>query len=296
MKKLSVIQADNITLGLALIYLYMGKNICETFGIEGESAVRRGLAEYAATRGSDLRKKHQALGMKTNLKNFFYYGSNPYSEASFVNHMGHVTEEEDVRQTTYCPFVEEMIRRGQRRLAVTYCEEVHPPLWQSYAPTAIVNLGKHLAQEGSDRCLFDVFLRPGRMTAEQRKECFEAYDPDFKGDRREEYITPDSKTGNCAMTIIMAASLYRSCTEAFGADAVPVLEKGAEEALADYIQVLRTCAGKLQVPCDQAFVAENYVFSSTLEEDAAWEEFADEEIRAFARRCIYDKFHALAGV
>ena len=84
MKKLSVIQADNITIGLTLIYLYMAKNMCETFGIEGESAVRKGLAEYATVRGSDLRKKHMALGMKTNLKNFFYYGSNPYSEASFT--------------------------------------------------------------------------------------------------------------------------------------------------------------------------------------------------------------------
>ena len=295
MKKLSVIQADNITIGLTLIYLYMAKNMCETFGIEGESAVRKGLAEYATVRGSDLRKKHMALGMKTNLKNFFYYGSNPYSEASFVNHMGHVTEQEDVRQTSYCPFVDEMIKRGYRKLAITYCEEVHPPLWQSYAPTAIVNLGKHLAQEGTDRCLFDVFLRPGRMTPEQRKECFEEYDPDFKGDRREEYTVPDSKTGNCNMTIIMVASMYRKCTEIFGEAAVAPLAKGLEEALADYVQVLKASAKELQLPFDDAFIDKNYVFNRTLEEDPGWEDFADQEIREFARVNLYDRFAALVA-
>ena len=167
----AVMNSENSGRGLSLLYSYIGAQLIRDYGIEGDSTVRKALVYYATWRGETLRKIHQSLGMKTNLYNFAKYYSGGYdddtaTEGSFY----HVTPYSDVHDTTFCPFVKEMIDRGFRTLAVMYCEEVHPPLWQAYAPTAIVNLGRTLAQEGSNQCLFDVFLRPGRMNYEQRKE------------------------------------------------------------------------------------------------------------------------------
>ena len=48
MKETSVIQADNITLGLTLIHLYFAKGIIDQYGIDGDSAVRKSLVKYPA--------------------------------------------------------------------------------------------------------------------------------------------------------------------------------------------------------------------------------------------------------
>lgn len=289
MKEVSVIQADNITLGLTLIHLYFAKGIIDQYGIDGDSAVRKSLVKYATVRGEALRKVHMSLGMKTNLKNMFYYGSNPYSEASFVNHMGHVTEQEDVRETSYCPLADEIIKRGQQYLATTYCEEVHPPLWQSYAPTAIVNLGKTLSQVGGTKCTFDVFLRPGRMTAQQRKECFEEYDPDFKGDRRDEYKVPRSKPGNCAQAVIMICSYYTKCRELLDDGVVAVFEDALEQWREDYVACLKKSAQEQGVAFDWEFCDKNNIFEREVDQDP-WDEYGNEEIKQFVKVNLYDKF------
>ena len=62
-----------------------------------------------------------ALGMKTNLKNHYYYNANPYQGSSIQENIGHVTEEEDVRTVDKCMFPEDLAARGERKLAIMYC-------------------------------------------------------------------------------------------------------------------------------------------------------------------------------
>ena len=284
----AVLEADNLARGNHLIYMYLARDLIRAYGIDGEAAVRKGLVAYATVRGSYLRRTHMALGMKTNLKNHYYYNANPYQGSSIQENIGHVTEEEDVRTVDKCMFPEDLAARGERKLAIMYCEEVHPPLWQSYAPTAIVNLGKHLSQEGSKACLFDVFLRPGRMTPEQRKECFEAYDPDFKGDRREEYPFLSDKEGGMFKVVIMFTELYRVAVGTFGPAAREVIRSAANAFLDDYLACIRQTAETLDLPLDDDFFDRNCCLERDPEREKFWEVFSTPEITAFARESIYE--------
>ncbi|MBR0139765.1 MAG: L-2-amino-thiazoline-4-carboxylic acid hydrolase [Firmicutes bacterium] len=296
----AIMNSENSSRGLSLLYMYIGAGLISEYGIEGEAAVRRALAGFAVQRGEDLRKTHLSLGMKTNLYNFAKYYNGGYDEDTATEGSFYEVDPcRDSHDTTFCPFVKEMIDRGHRELAVAYCEEVHPPLWQSYAPTAIVNLGRTLAQEGSDRCYFDIFLRPARMTAEQRKECFEEYDPDFKGDRHEEYRFPTHSESSKQQTVFMLKSLASEAQKAFGEDSLGCVKKAISAYLDDYLATLRASAEENGLAFDEDFMRKNCLFAMSMEEDAGyWDRYGTPGLKALADRSIYaplrEKYRSMA--
>ena len=291
MANLAVLKATNNNCGLALLYVYMGSALVRDYGVEGDAAVRKSLVYYATWRGAKIRAVHQALGMKTNLYNFAKYNSGGYTDdspgkGSFYN----VTPYSDVHDTIVCPFVQEMIDRGHRDLAVTYCEEVHPPLWQSYAPTAIVNLGRTLAQEDSNQCLFDVFLRPGRMTPKERTECFEEFDPDFKGDQHEKYEFPTQQQSHRTQMAYMVTGFCKAAVELLGHGALESITGAMEPYLNDYLETLKTSAKENDLPFTREFLRDHCLFSWTIEEDGAlWDDCGTPEVRDLADKYIYSK-------
>lgn len=289
MTNLSVLKSKNNNCGLALMYAYIGDALLRDYGLEGDAAVRKSLVYYATWRGSKLRAVHQALGMKTNLYNFAKYYCGGYDEDSATEgSFYHVTPYSDVHDTTICPFVQEMIDRGYRDLAVTYCEEVHPPLWQSYAPTAIVNLGRTLAQEDSNQCLFDVFLRPGRMTPKERTECFEEYDPDFKGDQHEKYEFPTHQQSDRTQMAYMMNGFCKAATELLGHQALGSITSAIGPYLDDYLAVLRAAAKENGLPFTRNFLKDHCLFSWTIEEDSQfWDDCGVPEVKMLADKYIY---------
>lgn len=287
MKDLATAQNDYLHVSHALLYMYIAKQFVEDYGIEGEAAIRKGVELCGERRGKYLRKRHMDLGMKTNLKNHLEYNLNVMKGISFKEKFDHVTEEEDVRVTLYCPTAEAMINRGQRHLAVTYCEEIHPAMWQNYAPGTIVNLGKTCAQEGSDRCMFDIFLRPGRLTQEQRKECFEEYDPDFKGDRRDEFVFLSRKETSTLKSTIMFCSLYQKCIERFGEDGKKSFGKALENLFEDLVQGIQKMAKDYGIECDSKFLDDSLFFSANYADDQYWDMFATDEAKDFAKEHLY---------
>lgn len=293
MKPLSVIQADNQGNGNHLVYLHLGRRVLDKYGIEGDAALRRAIVRYASVRGSHLRGLHKALGMKINLKNHYYYNTNPYHDSSVSEDIGHVTEQEDVRRVDSCPFADLMLQRGERYLIITYCEEAHPPLWQSYAPTAIVNLGKTIGQEHSDHCDFNVFLRPGRMTPEQRKECFEEYDPDFAGDRRSEYQFMTSRQGAISKIPIMINEFLHEFEQTFGPDARQMVAQGLEDCARDYYETLKKSAEENGLDFNADFWKANCCYGDNPQQDEYWETFADSDTIALASEHLYKVLNEL---
>jgi len=267
-----------------LSYMHMGRALIDTYGMKGEAAVREALRSFAVFRGGYLRKKHQALGMKTNLKNHFYYNTNPYSGASFTEKIFHVTEEEDVRECYSCPTMTSLIARNERFLAVTYCEETHPLLWQSYAPGAIVNLGKTLAMEGSDCCTFNVFLRPGRLTKEQRKECFEEYDPEFKGDRRNEFVYPTAFEGANLKAVFMVQAFYDAALKQFGEEGLIAVAKGLENFAKD---ITESIAKNAKEKLSMEVFYNTLMVNDDISKDGFWDELSNENVKNFAKEKLY---------
>ena len=50
--------SDNYT----LLYSFLGREVLDAFGVEGERAFREGTRRYGRDRGQCSREKHQALG------------------------------------------------------------------------------------------------------------------------------------------------------------------------------------------------------------------------------------------
>lgn len=291
MAEYTVTEVDNQDHGIHIVFYQLGKGIMERYGIEGEAALRRGIHNYAYVRGDHVRRLHKALGMKINLKNFYYCGTNPYHDSSVNEDIGRVTEEEDCRTVDVCPFAQFFKDRGDLKLGEIYCEEAHPPLWQGYNPAIMVNLGRILTREGDDYCDFRVFLRPARMNAEQRKESFEKYDPDFKGDRREEYVYMTTKQGVTSKVSIMVNEFYKEFCNSFGEAVKPEFERMLELTAEDVIETVKKAAKKQNVPFDKVFWDRNCSFGSSPEEDGYWDEFSTPEVTEMARDHFYAKLN-----
>lgn len=75
--------SDNYT----LLYSFLGREVLDAFGVEGERAFREGTRRYGRDRGQCSREKHQALGVKINMKSLFSVGGDlppdPGSTGSF---------------------------------------------------------------------------------------------------------------------------------------------------------------------------------------------------------------------
>jgi len=279
---------DYLHLSHALLYLYIAKQFTEEYDLEGEFAIRAGVRDAAWKRGLWLRNRQLKLGIKTNLENHLKYNINVMQGLSFTEKIYAQNPEEDVRDCLYCPTTKAMIARGERKLAVAYCEELHPALWESYAPGAIVNLGKTLAQEGSDRCTFCIYLRPGRMTEEQRKECFEEYDPDFKGDKGSEFRYLGRKEAAIMKSTVMLGGLYGSCIKYFPQTGQESFLKALKNLFENLAKGAYDIAQKYNVTCDKAFLEENVLFSEKMEDDGYWyEDFVEEDFRNFAAKNLY---------
>lgn len=291
MAEYKVSEVDNQDHGIHITLYQLGTGIINEYGIEGEAALRRAIRKYAYARGRHVRGLHQALGMKINLKNHYYFGTNPYHDSSVNEDIGVVTEEEDCRTVDVCPFAQFFKDRGALKLGETYCEEAHPPLWQGYNPAAIVNLGRILTREGDSYCDFRVFLRPARMTAEERKESFEKYDPDFKGDRRDEYVYMTTKQGATSKVTIMMNEFYYEFLESFGDEIKPKFERMLELAAEDVENTLKASAKAQNVPFDKEFWSKNCCFADSPEEDGYWDEFSTPEVTEMAREHFYNKLN-----
>lgn len=281
------VRGDNMTASLAMIHLNFARTLMDAYGFEGEATARKVMNHYATVRARDLRKAHMDLGMKTNLKNMFYFCDNPYTGSSTIVEINKVTEQEDRRETPVCPFAEVFRVKDEMDIGAMYCEETHFLLWQEYAPTAIVNIGNLLTHKGDTKCTFDIFLRPGRMTEQQRKECFEEYDPDFKGDRRDEFVFPTTKQANAKYNTIMLDSYYTKTIELMGEKMIPILEKAAEKYLNEYIAWLKNAAVKQGETFNWEFWQDNSPYEEDMSKDY-WDRFSTDEAKEFYRKHIYD--------
>lgn len=272
-----------------LCYYHLARRLYHDAGIEGEAALRQGLRYYGYERGAELRKKHLALGIKTNLRNMIVYSGNPPFLAD--GHQFKLTEQEDRHNQTYCSLVAMLKERGEQPIAEIYCEEVHPPLWGAYAPGTYVNLGKTLAQVDSDRCLFDVVLRPANVPPEERKNYFEEFDPEYDTARKIEYAAPRPKEGYHDRTILMMECFYKAAVEHLREEgANKVFAAALQDFARDSLSYLAQAAEDNQRTFDEAFLNEFYPMTLRIEDDDRWLAHRDEPLFRLAAENYYPVF------
>jgi hypothetical protein len=139
------------------LYYHMAREMVDTFGNEGERALRHAIRQFGAERGRRMRKQHEEEGLPINLVTLHGQDTkdrpaDPRTEA--VTHkLTPGVRETDVSK---CGFHEAWRDWGGTDVALIYCQEVHHAMWQAYDPEIEVNLPKTLTN-GDDRCVFRVY-------------------------------------------------------------------------------------------------------------------------------------------
>ena len=149
---------------VAKLYYHMAKEMLDTFGEEGEKALRRAVRAYGRDRGATLREKHREAGIPLTVESIFKHYDMPGTESSHFRRTTFKLDENTRQSETYvCQFNEIWNDHGGvpalRSLGQIYCNEFHPAMWGEYDPDISVELPRLLTQ-GDEHCRFEVHRKP----------------------------------------------------------------------------------------------------------------------------------------
>ena len=138
----------------SLMYYAFAKEMVDSFGDEGEKALRRAIRNYGKIRGRRLRRRHEKQGFPINLRSLFTYYDLPAHPDTEKNRT--VFEDDELVSFTYiCPYERIWRSRDGVDIGLIYCEEFHHAMWQAYRSDLHVEIPKILTK-GDPHCKFIV--------------------------------------------------------------------------------------------------------------------------------------------
>lgn len=143
----------------AKLYIYMAKELKETFGKEGEEVLKRALINFGHDRGRELLKKHEELGIPITVKSLFEYYDLP-GDKRFKRNPMKLTENVRYSQTLVCPYQEtwRKIAPDSPELWSLYCDTAHQAIFEAYIQDIICELPL-LLTKGDKYCQFEVYRK-----------------------------------------------------------------------------------------------------------------------------------------
>jgi len=93
---------DNYT----LLYSFLGRELIDAFGVEGDRALREGTRRYGRDRGAHTRARHEALNVKINMKSLFSIGGDLPPDPRFRRELQELNPQERVSHTLVCPMAD----------------------------------------------------------------------------------------------------------------------------------------------------------------------------------------------
>lgn len=274
--------SDNYT----VLYSFMGRQLIDAFGLEGERALRRGTRRFGRDRAEVTRAKHEALGVKINMKSLFSLGGDLPPDPRFRRELQELNPEERISHTLVCPMADIWKAYGEREIGRIYCEEFHPACYNHYAfDCGHTNLGKTLTQEGDEYCSFNVILRAQNMPEELRSRSFAEYDPGYVAP----VVAPskvDGKIGFESLSIKLYYYISEAAFEAFGETAGTAVSQALLKMAADGARRAQNTAKKYNLPFDAKVLNDSYPLSLDTESVAGmWERYG-----ACGARKLFERF------
>lgn len=149
---------------LAKLYFHMAKEMLDSFGDEGEAALRRAVQAFGRDRGASLKKRHLAQELPINVRSLFEHYDAPGTNSSRFRRTTFKLDENTRQSETYvCQFWDVWNELGGvetlRSLGQIYCNEFHPAMWGEYDPDIKVELPM-LKTQGDAHCRFEVHRTP----------------------------------------------------------------------------------------------------------------------------------------
>ena len=147
------------------LYYYMAKELIDTFGADGELALRRAIRNFARDRGATLRERHREAGIDVNLKSLAEHYDMPGSRTgTFRRTFVQLDEDHRVSETYVCQLAQLWERLGGKEgleLGSIYCREFHPAMWSEYDSGTETTLPM-LLTKSDPHCRFEVHRTSGR--------------------------------------------------------------------------------------------------------------------------------------
>jgi len=138
----------------SLMYYVFAREMVDSFGEEGEEALRRAIRGYGRARGSRLRRKHEEQGLPISLRSLFEHYDLPGHPGTEKERT--VFEDDRLVSFTYvCPYERIWRARDGTDLGLIYCQEFHNAMWQAYRPDLKVEIPEILTK-GDPHCRFVV--------------------------------------------------------------------------------------------------------------------------------------------
>lgn len=145
---------------MAKLYFHMARGMLDSFGDEGEAALRQAIRAFGRDRGATLRERHLAKGLPINVKSLFeHYDMSGTKSSRFRRTTFKLDEDTRQSETYVCHFQEVWNQLGGvealRSLGQIYCNEFHQAMWAAYDADIRVELPSLLTQ-GDACCRFEV--------------------------------------------------------------------------------------------------------------------------------------------
>ena len=286
--KLEELQIANLQDSWSIIYEEMASALIQQCGISGESVLRQGIRDYGIERGTKMRERHLSMGLKLNLKNLFSYFDLP-SDPRFKREKISLTPQQRLSYTLVCPIAQQWISDGNKHLGRIYCEEFHHACFSAYAEKSQTNLAKTLTEDGDNYCCFSVYLRPGNMTEQERKEAFEEYDSDYCLSEDFQYDLGTHKDGYNRLSILIIYLIAKEAISQLGEHGETAVIQGIIQLRQHLMEFMKARAEAIDVPCDQRFLEKNMPLRLTFAEETLWNEYCDSKITTLIKKYFYDK-------
>ncbi|WP_195838813.1 L-2-amino-thiazoline-4-carboxylic acid hydrolase [Pyramidobacter porci] len=275
--------SDNYT----VLYSFMGRQLIDAFGLEGERALREGTRRFGRDRAEVTRAKHEALGVKINMKSLFSVDGDLPPDPRFRRELQELNPEERISHTLICPMADIWKAYGEREIGRIYCEEFHPACYNHYAfDCGHTNLGKTLTQEGDEYCSFNVVLRAQNMPEELRSRSFAEYDPGYI----DPVVVPskaDGKSGFESLSIKLYYYIFEAAFEAFGGTAGTTVSLALLSMAADGAKRAQNTAEKYNLPFDAKVLNDSYPLSlDTASVANMWERYSAYGARELFEMCF----------
>lgn len=147
---------------LAKLYYFMGKEMIDRFGQEGETALRQAVRNFGRSRGKTLRARHEAMELPINVESLFTHYDLPASkDHDEVRNKIQLDKDNRVSETLICHLQQiwdELGGEEGNRIGAIYCDEFHPYMWAAYQSSIQTELPK-LLTKGDPCCRFEVHRR-----------------------------------------------------------------------------------------------------------------------------------------
>ncbi|MCI8454122.1 MAG: L-2-amino-thiazoline-4-carboxylic acid hydrolase [Lachnospiraceae bacterium] len=286
--KTEEIQIGNLQDCWSIIYECMAKAVVEMTGVEGECALRQGIRNYGIERGIKMQERHRKLGIKLNLENLFTYFDLP-GDPRFKREKLSLTPQERLSYTLVCPIAHKWIEDGNKTLGRIYCEEFHHACFGAYAPHTQTNLAKTLTEDGDNYCCFSVYLRPGNMTAKERRAAFEEFDPDYCPPKDFCYDLGTHKAGFNRLSILIIYFIADAVTGELGERGEKAVIEGMKNIRKELAAFMAKRAGAVGTVCSEDFLEKNRTLHTRFSNDSLWNEYPNEKVKALAKKYIYEE-------